>query len=242
MNRRILVVDDDRQMVRTLCDLLRRRGWQPDAAYSGEEAVETAAGLRHDAVLMDVRMSGINGVEAFRAIRAAQPEVPVVLMTAYSTRGLIEEAERLGVLRILPKPFPLDDLMASLEETVDGGEAVLVVDDDPEFLTTLCGLVRARGRQALRAGSLDEALETLERRAPNVIVLDLKLDDVEPQEAILAIRRASPGVALILCSGYPRIMEETISSCPERWFHAALQKPFDPERLLGILDDLPGSR
>lgn len=242
MNRRVLVVDDDRHMVKTLCDVLRRRGWQPDAAYSGEEAVEAAVGGHHGAILMDVRMSGMDGVQAFRAIRAAQPEVPVILMTAYSTRGLMEEAERLGVLRILAKPFPLADLLGLLEQAVDGGECVLVVDDDPEFLTTLCGLVQARGHLALRAASLAEALETLERQAPEVVVLDLKLDDVEPQEAILAIRRASPGVALILCSGYPGVMAETVSSCPARWFHAALQKPFDPERLIGILDELPGSR
>lgn len=239
MTRRVLVVDDDRQIVRTLCDVLRRRRWQPEQAYSGEAAVAAAERTRFHAVVMDVRMSGINGVEAFRAIRGAQPDVPVILMTAYSTRGLLEEAERIGVLRILAKPFPLPELLALLEETVSTGNAVLVVDDDPEFLGTLCDLVEARGHRALRAGSLAQALETLERRSPRVIVLDLKLGGVEPQDAILAIREASPGVALVLCSGYPRVMAETMSSCPERWFHAALQKPFDPEALLALLDDLP---
>jgi CheY-like chemotaxis protein len=241
VKREVLVVDDDRHMVKTLCDVLRRRGWEAEAAHSGEEAVAVATRRRYGAILMDVRMSGIDGVEAFRAIRESQPEVPVILMTAYSTRGLLEEAERLGVLRILAKPFALPDLLTLLDRAVDGGESVLVVDDDAEFLSTLCGLVEARGHQALRARTLSEALDTLERRSPEVIVLDLELDGVEPREAVLAIRRAAPSVALILCSGYPGMMAETLSSCPERWFRAALQKPFDPERLLGILDEL-GSR
>jgi two-component system response regulator HydG len=239
---RVLVVDDDRQMVKTLCDVLRRRGWEPEEAYSGEEAVAAAERGRYGAVLMDVRMSGMNGVEAFRAIREAQPSVPVILMTAYSTRGLLEEAERLGVLRILAKPFPLPVLFGLLDEAVREGESVLVVDDDPEFLTTLSRLVEARGHRAFRAGTLAEALETLELRSPEVIVLDLKLDRVEPREAILAIRRVSPGVVLILCSGYSGMLAETLSSCPAPWFHAALEKPFDPERLLGLLDELAGSR
>ena len=238
MSRRVLVVDDDRQMVKTLCDVLRRQGWEPEAAYSGEEAVEAARRRRHDAVLMDVRMSGIDGVDAFRAVRERRPGMPVILMTAYSAQGLLAEAERLGVLRVLSKPFPLPELLALLAQAVEAGESVLVVDDDPEFLRTLCRLVEERGHRALNARSLEEALETLERRGPDVIVLDLKLDGVEPRDAILAIREASPAVVLILCSGYPKVMEETVSSCPERWFHAALQKPFDPERLLGLLDDL----
>lgn len=237
MSRRILVVDDDRHMVKTLCDVLRRRGWSPQAAYSGEEAV-AAAGRRFAAILMDVRMSGMNGVEALRSIRQAQPEIPVILMTAYSTRGLLDEAVRLGVLRILPKPFPLPELLALLDGATREGESVLVIDDDPEFLSTLCSVVEERGHRALRAATLDEALETLERREPEVIVLDLKLDGVEPREAILAIRRVSPEVVLILCSGYPAMIEETVSAYPSRWFHAALRKPFDPERLLAILDEL----
>ena len=234
----MLVVDDDRQMVRTLCDVLRRQGWSPEPAYSGEEAVAATRRRRHQAVLMDIRMSGIDGVEAFRAIREAQPEVPVILMTAYSAQGLLTEAERLGVLHILAKPFPLPELLTLLSRAAEEGESVLVVDDDPEFLKTLCRLVEERGHRALHAQTLEEALETLERREPDVIVLDLKLDGVEPREAILAVRRVSTAVVLILCSGYPNIMEETVSSCPERWFHAALRKPFDPETLLELLDDL----
>lgn len=242
MSRRILVVDDDRHMVKTLCDVLGRRSWRTEAAYSGEEAVAKATQRRFGAILMDIRMSGIDGVEAFRKIRDAQPGVPVILMTAYSTRGLLEEAERLGALRILAKPFPLPDLLSLLEQSVGDGEAVLLVDDDPAFLATLCGLMEAHGHTALRAKTLQEALETLERRSPDVIVLDLELPEVGPQEAILAIRRMAPSVVLILCSGYPRMIAETVSSCPKPWFHAALTKPFAPEELFGILDELPGRR
>lgn len=235
MTRRILVADDDRQMVKTFCDLLRRRGWEAHGVYSGEEAVAAASDSPFQAILMDVRMAGINGVEAFRRIREARPSLPVVLMTAYSTQGLLSEAQRLGVVDVLAKPFPLPKLLALLEDSVSCG--VLVVDDDPEFLRTLASVVEARGHRVLLAPGLCEALETLERRTPGVIVLDLKLEDVEPREAVLAIRDVAPSVVLILCSGYPELMNRTLATCPDGWFHAALQKPFDPDRLLRILDE-----
>jgi DNA-binding NtrC family response regulator len=239
MNRTVLVVDDDRHMVRTLCDLLRKRGWSPHGVHSGEEAVAAAARSRYAAVLMDVRMAGIDGVSAFRAIRERQPRLPVMLMTAYSTRELLAEAERLGVLHIFPKPLPLAQLLSLLDGATSGGERVLLVDDDINFLRSLASLLAQAGHHPLVAATLDEALGLLQDDAPTAVVLDLKIDHVEPREAVATIRRESPAAALILCSGYPDLVEETVASFPAGAFRAVLTKPFDPERLLALLQRLP---
>ena len=71
--KRILVADDDRSMTKTLCAILRRQGWEATEVHSGEAAVEAAKERQFAVVLMDVRMPGLNGVEAFRAIRQSQP-------------------------------------------------------------------------------------------------------------------------------------------------------------------------
>ena len=60
-------------MVRTLIDIVRLQGWNPDGAHSGEEAVEAVRENAYQAVLMDVRMAGINGVDAFKAMKALRP-------------------------------------------------------------------------------------------------------------------------------------------------------------------------
>ena len=67
--RRILIVDDEKQMVRTLADIVRLNGWEPDGAYSGEAAVEAVRKRNYSVVLMDVRMAGITGVEALKAMK-----------------------------------------------------------------------------------------------------------------------------------------------------------------------------
>lgn len=239
MNRSVLVVDDDRNIVRTLSDLLRRRGWRPRPAHSGEEAVEVVEAEPVAAVVMDVRMGGMNGVEALRAIRARRPHVPVVLMTAYSSRDLLAEAEALGAVRIYPKPLPLAELLTLLDRVAVRGERVLLVDDDAAFLRTLAGILGEHGHRALQASSLADALDLLHRDEPAVVVLDLKLDHRAPQEVVRAVRGAAPdSAALVLCSGFPDLMEETVASCPHGWFHATLAKPFPPERLLDLLEHL----
>jgi DNA-binding NtrC family response regulator len=227
-------------MARTLCDILRRRGWQPTQVHSGEEAVAAANARRYSAVLMDVRMPGMNGVEAFRAIHAAQPQTPVILMTAYAAPDLLAEAERDGVLRVLPKPLPWSTLAELLDEIAARSHSVLVVDDDPAFVDTLERILDAAGRRVWRAGTIEEAVALLTSHPPRVVVLDLVLDGLSPRAVVQAIHEASPAVLLILCSGHAGLMDETLSSVPPGWVYAGLLKPVAPRRLLDLLEAANG--
>jgi DNA-binding NtrC family response regulator len=231
-------VDDEKQMVRTLTDVVRLHGWEADAAYSGEMAVEAVRERDYAVVLMDVRMTGINGVEAFKAMKAIRPGIRVILMTAYSVAEVLAEAEREGALRILSKPVALDGLVEVLKEATQESRCVLVVDDDAAFLRTLSRLLEKNGYSTLTAQDLDQALAMIESDAPSVVILDLRLDGVTAPESVLAIKHVSPSVALILCSGHPAALDDTTSTISPRLIHASLHKPFSPDALLGILDDV----
>ena len=236
MTRRVLIVDDDRHMVRTLTDIVRLQGWKPDGAHSGEEAVEAVRKQPYQAVLMDVKMAGINGVEAFKAMKALRPEIKVILMTAYTAADIIADAEREGALKVLSKPVVLSGLLEMLEQTRKDQKPVLIVADDAAFLANLGHLLTAKGYATLVADSLNDALATLEEKSPAAVVLDLRLDGIKSDDTVVAIRRVSPGVALILCNGrnckpdHPELLEG-------RMINASLQKPFPPARLIEILDD-----
>lgn len=110
----ILVVDDDASMVTTLCAVLRRKGYEAEGAASGEEAIERTANREWSAVVMDVRMPGMNGVAACRVLRDAHPGLPVILMTAHCKPELLAEAREAGVTRVLAKPFPIPELLGAL--------------------------------------------------------------------------------------------------------------------------------
>lgn len=237
MTRRILIVDDDRQMVRTLCDILRMRGWEADGAHSGEEALELVRAQPYSLALMDVRMAGMNGVEAMKAIRASRPDLRVILMTAYTASELLAEAEREGAVRILAKPVAVPALLEMLENVVPEAPRVLVVDDDRQFLKTLAETLRQHGYHTLEAQNLDEALKCVESKNPAAVLLDLFLNGIAPRESVLAIRRMSPAVVIILYSGHAAALQDVAASLPNSWVLATLQKPFPPDRLLALLDE-----
>jgi DNA-binding NtrC family response regulator len=238
MHRRILIVDDDRQMVRTLCDILRLHGWEADGVYSGEEAVEAVRRESYATVLMDVKMGGMNGVEALAAMKKLRPALRVVLMTAYTANDLLAEATRQGALRILAKPVAVPGLLDMLEQSVKETQRVLVVDDDRDYLRTLATILRDGGYVVFEATDLGDALEKLKGRAPAAVVLDLRLENAAPRDSVVAIKKASPAVCLILYSGSPGALEETAATVPSSWVYATLRKPFPPERLVELLDEI----
>ena len=238
MSRRVLVVDDDVDMVRTLVDVLRLHGWEAARAYSGKEAIAEFRRARYAAVLMDIKMPGIDGLTAMRTMRTERPEVPVLLMTAYSTRDLILEAEREGALSVMPKPLVLPVVLQRLEGILRRSQSVLIVDDDPGFLGSLADALRAGGYAALEAPSIDVALRRLEAQVPAAVVLHLHVGDGDPSESALAIKRVSPSVALILYSGNEPALEASQRAFPEGLVFARLRKPFAVERLIGLLEKI----
>lgn len=111
MSRSILIVDDDRDMVRTLCDIFRLRGWETGQAYSGQEAIDAQKQRPFDRVLMDVKMPGVDGVSAHKIMNGLFPKLPVILMTAHR----VGDVEPTGA-RVLAKPLDLPALFQLLDQ------------------------------------------------------------------------------------------------------------------------------
>ena len=235
--KRVLIADDDRMMVRTLCDVLRAHGWNVTGVHSGEAAVEQVAAEQFDVVLMDVRMEGITGVDALREMKRLRPRLQVVLMTAYSAAELLAQAEREGALQVLSKPVAIPGLIEILGRESGSDRRVLVVDDNREYLSTLCAVIERAGFVVSDAETLEEAVVKLEQNHPEVVLLDLRLSHIDVADSIVAIKRVSPAVAVILYSGQGDV-REAASHVPPAWINACLQKPFPPEQLIGMLNAL----
>ncbi len=115
----LLIVDDDtahRTMLRTL---LRGWGYVVDEADDGTVAVEKVHERPYDAVLMDIRMVRMGGIEALRAIKAYNPAIPVLIMTAYSSVETAVEALKIGAYDYLTKPLDFDVLKLTLDRMLD---------------------------------------------------------------------------------------------------------------------------
>lgn len=112
--RRVLIVDDERNMRTTLADILVEEGFEVSTADSGEKAVKICRSEPFDAVLMDVRMPGIDGIEAYRRIRQQGNEARVIMMSAYSVEHLMEQTLEEGVVAFLRKPLDAARLLELL--------------------------------------------------------------------------------------------------------------------------------
>ena len=115
----ILVVDDDDAHRFMLRAMLEQWGWQSAEAVDGLAAVEAVEQKPFDAVLMDVRMARMDGMEALKRIQAHNPAIPVVIMTAYSSIEAAVEAIKAGARDYLTKPLDFDRLRLTLAKALD---------------------------------------------------------------------------------------------------------------------------
>jgi two-component system, NtrC family, response regulator HydG len=116
---RVLVVDDDGEMADMLVDHLAGRGYRAEAAAGGKAALAAMKKREFDAVITDLRMDGVDGLDVLEAVRGRWP---VLLMTAYGSIDGAVEAVRRGAYHYLTKPFKLDEATLWLERALtDGG-------------------------------------------------------------------------------------------------------------------------
>jgi response regulator NasT len=135
MSMRILVAEDETIIRLDLCGLLVRAGYEVVAeARDGEEAVELARRHKPDLAVMDVKMPRLDGIEAARKILEERP-LPIVMLTAFDQRELIERAAEAGVYGYLVKPFREQDIVPAIELAKARYEELVAVRADADSLT-----------------------------------------------------------------------------------------------------------
>ena len=119
---RVLIVDDDRALRRAIATALGDLGHETGEAGDGEAALAWLSRNRADAVLLDLRMPGMNGMDVLRAIRTRADPPPVAVLTAVPTSDNTIEAMRLGAVDHLAKPIGRDGLQALLHRMLPPAE------------------------------------------------------------------------------------------------------------------------
>ena len=104
---RILVVDDEQNVVEILLDLFSEHPYDVDAVNTGEEALESLEAGSYDLLLTDINLPGVNGLEVLAAAREANPEMVVVIITGFASTGTAIDALRHGAYDYITKPFDL---------------------------------------------------------------------------------------------------------------------------------------
>lgn len=119
LKKRVLVVDDDLEMARTLAEGLGDRGYDAVAVASGAEAILLLRDESFDAMVTDLRMPRVDGLELLAASLRLDPGRPVIVMTAFSAVDTAVESIRQGAYHYLTKPFKQDELAIFLGRALD---------------------------------------------------------------------------------------------------------------------------
>jgi len=115
----VLVVDDEKNYLVVLEDLLQEAGYEVATASSGAQAVDIIENMPVDAVLSDIKMPGMSGIELLDAIKALDADLPVILMTAYAEVDQAVNAMKNGALDHIQKPFDNRDIRRAVARGVE---------------------------------------------------------------------------------------------------------------------------
>jgi DNA-binding NtrC family response regulator len=120
--RPILVVDDEPDSCNLMVKFLSALGFKAEAAYDGRTALRLVDCRRFGLAILDYEMPGMNGVDLYRRIRRARPELAAVFVTGHTTIDVVFPAVEAGVLRVFPKPVDFKELIPVLEDNLAAAE------------------------------------------------------------------------------------------------------------------------
>jgi len=115
----VLLVDDEPDFVAALAERLEVRGLSVDTAASGTLALDKARAKIYDAVLLDMAMPGLDGLDTLRGLLGINPDQQVILLTGRATLQQAVEAMKLGALDLLEKPADIGQLVARIEDAAN---------------------------------------------------------------------------------------------------------------------------
>src|SRR5262245_5006491 len=177
---RVLVVEDDARIRKTLEINLRARDYEVDLASTGEQALQLAARHHPDVVILDLGLPAMDGLDVVRGLRGWTP-VPIVVLSARGSEAAKVEALDLGADDYLTKPFGMDELFARLRAAMrravlPDGQAVV---DTPDFTIDFTAKEARRGDEIVRLTPTQwHIVEVLVRNAGRLVTYEQLLQEV----------------------------------------------------------------
>jgi DNA-binding NtrC family response regulator len=115
----VLIVDDEKNIRLTLAQSLETLGMETDSAEDGKEALAKLKEKEFGLILLDLRIPGVDGMEVLRQVRENNPDIRIIIITAYGTIELAVEAMKLGAVDFIPKPFVPEEIREMVARVLD---------------------------------------------------------------------------------------------------------------------------
>ncbi|MGE3804561.1 MAG: response regulator [Gemmataceae bacterium] len=232
----ILVVDDDGDTCQNLRDILVDLGYRVDIAHDGLSALEKLKRAHFDVALLDLRMPGMDGLTLSREIRKLRAGTVSLIVTAFASSQVRDEARSAGAWQIVNKPIDLPALLGLVASALDQ-PLVMIVDDDHELCANLWDLLRDKGYRVALAHDVAEASARLQEQSFRMVLIDVKLPAGNGADVLRAVRQANPGARALMITGF-RELDPLVQQAIKEGADSVCYKPFDLPQLLAALEKL----
>lgn len=202
---KVLVVDRDPEIAALIETYLLKRGYEVIKAYNAADALEMAKSEKPRVITLDVILDGADGFELLQRLKDHEETatIPVVVLSIVCDEG---RSCRLGAANYLEKPIDqarllkvLDDLVGSITKPV-----VLIADDDHGIVDVMSMMLKARGFAVVSAYDGLEAMAAIEQHKPHLILLDLRMPNMDGYEVIKAVKgdEATADIPIVVMTAY----------------------------------------
>jgi two-component system, NtrC family, response regulator HydG len=210
MKPKILIVDDDPTHCRMLETVLGAEGYETDRAHDGRQALEKIEAGFFDLILIDIRMAHVDGIEALERIKQFNPEVPVIMMTAYSSISTAVRAMKAGAYDYLTKPLDIDELKMLVTKALRHHH----LEKENVFLKEQLGSRFEAANMIGRSAAMNRVLETVAMVAPTEATVLIQGESGTGKELIAnAIHQNSPRknrpLVKVNCAALPETLLES---------------------------------
>ena len=254
--QRILIVDPDREAAQEWSSLFVEEGYDVETSGSITEMAERIRDANFDCAIMDVDLAEMPGYKAVSILKTIDPGVQVIMTAAENTAELESEVRKQDIFYYYIKSFDREELveavrdvfrkMGKLRETRQMNEPteILVVDDDPNFVVTMKPVLESKGYKVVAACNRKEAMKVLEKRKPDLILLDIMMEKMTDGFDICYKLKHDPETKKIPVLAISSITEETgfkfSPATDGEYFEADdfIEKPVRPTALLERIDRL----
>ncbi len=247
---KLLIVDDDQMNCDLLQNVFTRQGYHVITAISGREGLDLFRASSPRVTLLDLRMPEMDGLTVLKEIRAIDPHAPVIILGGGATEIQENQARAIRATDFIRKGLSLDVLVEAVnritqlsaqpaatqflsgngEPIQELDESILVVDDEPLVCDLLVKFLSLRGYRAIGVKDGQEALQIIDDRPPDAILLDLIMPGMAGLDVLRALREKEyPGGIIIMTgSQSEELLDEAWALGPQE----ILMKPVDLDRLL----------
>ena len=244
---RVLVVDDEEEVVRAIAQIVAKKGFRAAMTTSGKAAIQQYAKQPFDLVLADLAMPDMNGWQVLEKLKALNDPPRVVIMTGY----VPQEGESILFDRkadgYLVKPIEADRLEATLrallfKSNLGRPTEAVAIDDDPSVLTVVQKVLTQRGIFVTTFTESQLALQHIKRTPPDLIISDLNMPGIDGFGVARQVRTHQDcgGVPILILTADPS--RENVAKAIALGVNGFLAKPFDRKGLVEKVFQMLGRR